>query len=101
VAALALAIVAVSTLPAAIAFGWWDGPLFADTGMSIDGFGIAAAAMGALAIGVAVSAVRVNRRDHNRSWVESWAIAVSLVAIVMGLILPVTLLCHFKNAGSC
>ncbi len=87
-------------MPAAIAFGW-DGPLFADAGMSIEDFGIAAAVMGALAMGVAVSAVRVNRRSHNHLLIASSAIAVSLAAIVMGLILPVSLLCDFENAGPC
>ena len=100
-AALAVGLVAVLTLPAAIGFGWWEGPLFADAGMSIDGFGIAAAALGALALGVAVSAVRANRRSHRSSWLAFSAIAVSLVAMVMGLILPVSLLCHFDNAGAC
>ena len=88
-------------VPAAIAFGWYDDPLFADAETSIEGFGIAASFMGAVALGVAVSAVRVKRRGHSHSWVASSAIAVSVVAIVTGLILPVSLLCHFKNSGPC
>ena len=99
--ALVLAIAALSTLPAAIGFGWWEGPLLADAGMSIDGFGIAAVAMGAAAMGVAASAIRANRRDRNSSRLASSAVAVSLVAIVTGLLLPVSLLCHFENAGPC
>ena len=100
--ALALAVAALSTLPAAIGFGWQDTPLgFGEVAFSIEDFGIAGAAMGALAMAVAVSALRANRRDHEPVWVAGSAIAVSVAAMVAGLVLPVSLLCYFENTGTC